>query len=39
MSELPEFTIKVPITLVNKVTRIKKDLMMVADWVSMSKVD
>lgn len=35
----PEFTIKVPIKMTNLVTNTEKHLLLVSDWVSVSKLD
>jgi hypothetical protein len=35
----PEFTIKVPIKLINTWTQKEKELVLVSDWVSVSKLN
>lgn len=39
MEGFPEYTIKVPITLKNTFTKKQKDLLLVSDWISVSKLN
>lgn len=39
ISEIPKTSISVPIKLVNKLTMTEKNLELIADWVSVSKVN
>ena len=38
-SGLPDYSIKVPIKLKNEITKVTKDLILVSDWVSISKLN
>ena len=39
ITDIPHFAIEVPIKLINEWTNTEKDLELLGDWVSVSKVD